>query len=390
MTERAPTRSGRKAGGGPRRPRRAARLARPAAHRLPRWAARLARPAGHRLPRWAALLAVVLAVGFLGVPALAGVPARLVEGCGDWIATAAVLELLSAVGFVVFFKLVFAARVSWRRGAPAGLRALGASTILPGGGLIGPGVGAWSASAEKPSLAQLARATVAFTVLASAPAAVTLATLGTLLWLGAPGGPHAAALTVLPASIAALVIAGVWVTGRASRRRRSVPRRGGVLGALANGGGAFGGGVADAQSLLGARDWKLLGSVAYFAFDGAALWAAFHAYGHTPPIAVIGMGYLVGSLAGALPLPAGLGAVDGGLIGALALYGAPLAPAAAAVLLYRGISLLLPLALGAAGWVWSPALSTAVDDGRRAHPVQRARARRRAAAAELVTARAES
>ena len=38
------------------------------------------------------------------------------------------------------------------------------------------------------------------------------------------------------------------------------------------------------------------------------------------------MGYLVGSLAGALPLPAGLGAVDGGLIGALALYGAPAAP----------------------------------------------------------------
>jgi hypothetical protein len=67
------------------------------------------------------------------------------------------------------------------------------------------------------------------------------------------------------------------------------------------------------------------------------------------------MGYLVGSLAAALPLPAGLGAVDGGLIGALVLYGSPAAPTAAAVLLYRGISLSLPIALGAIGWTCTPA-----------------------------------
>jgi uncharacterized membrane protein YbhN (UPF0104 family) len=61
------------------------------------------------------------------------------------------------------------------------------------------------------------------------------------------------------------------------------------------------------------------------------------------------MGYLVGSLAGALPLPGGLGALDGGLIGALVLYGSPVAPAAAAVLLYRGLSLAVPIVLGVIG-----------------------------------------
>jgi uncharacterized membrane protein YbhN (UPF0104 family) len=66
------------------------------------------------------------------------------------------------------------------------------------------------------------------------------------------------------------------------------------------------------------------------------------------------MGYLVGSLAGALPLPAGLGAVDGGMIGALVLYGAPVLPAAAAVLLFRGITLVLPAVLGALAWTWRP------------------------------------
>jgi hypothetical protein len=66
------------------------------------------------------------------------------------------------------------------------------------------------------------------------------------------------------------------------------------------------------------------------------------------------MGYLVGSLAGALPIPAGLGVLEGGLIGALVLYGAPAAPAAAAVLLYRGISLSVPIALGAFGCTRRP------------------------------------
>lgn len=340
----------------------------------------------HRWSHGAAFVAVAIAVAFVGVPALAGVPARLVEGCGDWIASAVVLELLSSAGFVVFFKLVFAAPVSWRHGVPAGLRALAATTILPAGGLIGPGVGAWSARAEKPSLAHLARSTVTFALLSSAPAAVALATLGTLLWLGLPGGPHQAALTILPASLAAAIIGMIWLAGHGLRRRRVPHPRGRLARAAGSGADA----VADAEALLRAGDWKLLGSLAYFAFDGAVLWAAFHAYGHTPPIAVIGMGYLVGSLAGALPLPAGLGAVEGGLIGALVLYGAPLAPAAAAVLLYRGITLSLPIALGAAGWMWSPAARTAA--GRRVRAVQGARARRggaAAAAADLATARAK-
>jgi hypothetical protein len=90
--------------------------------------------------------------------------------------------------------------------------------------------------------------------------------------------------------------------------------------------------------------------MAYYAFDNAVLWAAFHAYGNPPPLGVIVMGYLVGSLAAAAPVPGGVGAVEGGLIGALVLYGAPAAPAAGAVLLYRGISLGLALALGATAW----------------------------------------
>jgi hypothetical protein len=132
--------------------------------------------------------------------------------------------------------------------------------------------------------------------------------------------------------------------------------------ALAKPAGVLEDGLTEAHALVTAGDWKLGGAVAYYAFDNAVLWAAFHAYGRVPPVGVVVMGYLVGSLAGALPLPAGLGAVEGGLIGALVLYGAPAAPAAAAVLLYRGISLSLPAVLGAIGWTFStgaPARSAA-------------------------------
>lgn len=63
--------------------------------------------------------------------------------------------------------------------------------------------------------------------------------------------------------------------------------------------------------LLVAENWKLAGALAYYAFDNAVLWAAFHAYGGTPALEVVVMGYLVGSLGSTLPLPGGLGVAGG-------------------------------------------------------------------------------
>ena len=56
------------------------------------------------------------------------------------------------------------------------------------------------------------------------------------------------------------------------------------------------------------------------------------------------MGYLIGQLGGLLPLPGGIGGIDGGLFGALVVYGTPAATTAAAVLAYRVILFWLPLA----------------------------------------------
>jgi uncharacterized protein (TIRG00374 family) len=95
----------------------------------------------------------------------------------------------------------------------------------------------------------------------------------------------------------------------------------------------------------------IAGSIGYWAFDNAVLWASFHAFGHTPPITIVLMGYLIGQLGGLLPLPGGLGGIDGGLIGTLIVYGTPAAVTAAAVLVYRTILFWLPLLLGAAAFI---------------------------------------
>ena len=58
------------------------------------------------------------------------------------------------------------------------------------------------------------------------------------------------------------------------------------------------------------------------------------------------LGYLIGQLGGLLPIPGGIGGIDGGLIGALVVLGAPLAATAAAVLAYRAILFWLPLLIG--------------------------------------------
>ena len=58
----------------------------------------------------------------------------------------------------------------------------------------------------------------------------------------------------------------------------------------------------------------------------------FHAFGSPPPFTVIWMAYFVGMVGNLLPLPGGLGGVEGGMIGAFAAFGVDLDLAVLAVL----------------------------------------------------------
>jgi uncharacterized membrane protein YbhN (UPF0104 family) len=311
-----------------------------------------------------------IAAAFLAIPALVHVPGRLVTACAKWIALAAALELLSMLGFVLVFALVFGRRLNARQRIGAGLRALGAITVLPAGGLVGPVVAARTAVAPPAPLSALTQSTVALTILTTAPGLLVVGGLGFALWLGWPPGPHRALLTLPAAGVAVAIVAGAWLVGRPCRPRgthsherpRSHRRRHLIATAMTCHDGAV-----QARRLVADRNWKLAGAVGYYAFDNAVLWAAFQAYGRGPAVSVIVMGYLVGSLGALLPLPGGIGGVEGGLIGALVLYGSPAAPAAGAVLLYRGISLSLQVGLGALAWGVVPARWLRSAHRRRAH-----------------------
>jgi uncharacterized membrane protein YbhN (UPF0104 family) len=87
------------------------------------------------------------------------------------------------------------------------------------------------------------------------------------------------------------------------------------------------------------REPRLVGAVAYWAFDAAVLWALLHAFGAPPPLAVVALAYLVGQVANTVPLP---GTVSGGMAGVLIAFGVSAGLALPAVLAYRTVAVWLP------------------------------------------------
>jgi uncharacterized protein (TIRG00374 family) len=77
----------------------------------------------------------------------------------------------------------------------------------------------------------------------------------------------------------------------------------------------------------------------------------FHAFGSPPPFTVILMAYFVGTFGNLLPLPGGLGGVEGGMIGAFAAFGVEFNLAVLAVLSYRAVSFWLPTLPGAVAYL---------------------------------------
>lgn len=83
--------------------------------------------------------------------------------------------------------------------------------------------------------------------------------------------------------------------------------------------------------------------------QSVALYVAFGALGHTVPVAVVLFAIPLGNLAGAAPLPGGLGGIEAAFVAILApTTGIAAATVTAAVLIYRGVIYWLPVGLGGA------------------------------------------
>jgi len=336
-------------------------------------------PDRRRLALRVALGAGVVAAAALAVtslPGLGDVRARLADASLGWLALAMALEIASCLTCVVVFRAVFCRRLPWRLSYEVALAAQGTNVLLPSGGAGGLAVAAWALRRTGMPAERIGRRTVAFYLLTSAVNFATAAVAGALLALGVLSGGGSLGFTAGPALAAALAIAVVVALPRLlGSKAAGRPRSGRVGRALATTRVAFADGVRDAGLLVRSGNPHVIGgAIGYMAFDVAALAAAFAAIGHVPPIGVLLLAYVVGQLGNLIPLPGGVGGADGGLIAALALYGTPLAGAAAAVLAYRAFQLGLPALLGGLAVLRLPSVvERAPDTGQLCSPAPRSR-----------------
>lgn len=310
------------------------------------------------------VLFVLTVVAFLYfvLPRIAGLEdtwRRIEKGDPWWIALAVVFTVLSFAGYVVLFQRIYVGegmrKLRLAESYEITMAGLAATRLFAAGGAGGIALTAWALRRAGMRKREVADRSVGFLVLTHAVYMAALVIFGFGLRWGVFPGPDPWAMTVLPALLGLVVIGLVLLlaltpTDLASRLE-GWATRGGRLAHLAqraaNLPAALSAGVRLAITELRTGGWSLLGAVVFWGAQIATLWAAFRAFGESPPLAVLVVGFFVGMLGNLLPLPGGVGGVDGGMIGALTALGVDFGAAAVAVLTYRGLSYWLPTIPGA-------------------------------------------
>ena len=302
-------------------------------------------------------VAIVITTVVVAAPGLGELRARLAHASPGWLALAVGLELMSVLSYVLIFRTVFCPRMGWGFSSQIAMSELAANSLLPVSGAGGLALGAWALRRGGMDVEQIGRKTVALYFLTSLANVGLLIAFASLYAVGALGEDPNPALTyafggLAVASVLAVLAIPVVLRGlpqRASARGAAEGRIARAVGLVRR---SLVDGVPDAVLLLRRRSpGVLIGSFGTTAFDLAVLGAAFRAIGVSPPIGVLVLGYLIGMLGGNVPVPGGIGGVDGGLIGALTLLHEPLAATTIAVLTYHAISLWVPAVVGSVAFV---------------------------------------
>jgi uncharacterized protein (TIRG00374 family) len=200
----------------------------------------------------------------------------------------------------------------------------------------------------------VADTTLAFLILTYIPYIAAIIVCGLGLYFGIFPGEAPFTLTLLPAAIAAALLliglAMALVPTDLQRRVEGFARRRGRLGRaaqkLANAPAAASAGMRLAFEHARSGNLALVGAALFWGFQILVLWAAFRAFGDAPPWAVLVQAFFVGMLGNLLPLPGGVGGVEGGMIGALVAFDVDSGLAVVAVLVYRAFTFWLPLVPG--------------------------------------------
>jgi uncharacterized membrane protein YbhN (UPF0104 family) len=282
----------------------------------------------------AALVAAVLVLGG-PLETFADALRRAVAADPVWVGSAAAFELLSFGGYILLLWLVgsrASARLGLRESAEITLGGAAATRLLPTAGAGGAAMTLWALRRSGMGTRHAAGTLLTFLVIVYAVFLGALALSGSLLTLDGVGPP---ALTALPAALAALGIlvslaAAAWMPAEGTGRLRT-------------GGAVLGGAVRDAIEHVRSADPRLLGAVAWWAFDMAVLYGMLNAFGTAPPFAVVVLAYFLGQVANTVPVP---GAASGGLVGVLLAFGVAADLAIVSVLAYRAMAIWIPAPIG--------------------------------------------
>jgi putative heme transporter len=321
-------------------------------------------PTGRALVLLGLLVVVTISALYVLLPALAGLKStwsRLSQGDALWLVGAAVLEVLSFLSYVIVFRGVFAATVvlGWRQSYRITMAGVAATRLLAAAGAGGIVLTIWALNRLGVGRREIAAREATFLVLLYGVFMAVLVVGGVGLRTGVLPGPAPFGLTVVPAIFGATVITISLLSARlardvgtaAKRVRRAHRRVARLSRALATAPAALATGVRGAIAMTRARRPELLGAVGWWAFDIAVLFTSLRAFGGSPEVSIVVMSYFVGMLANTLPVPGGIGAVDGGMIGALVGFGVDAGLAIVGVLTYRLLAFWLPVVPGVVAYV---------------------------------------
>jgi uncharacterized protein (TIRG00374 family) len=321
----------------------------------------------------------LVALYFL-LPQIAGLEEtwhRLEDGSPFWLGLALLFTFGMFCGYVLLFHGVFARaaedRLSLRESYQICMAGLAATRLFSAGGAGGIVLTAWAMRRAGLARRVVADKTISFLVLTYLVYTVAMIVFGYGLRFGAFPGPDPFTMTVIPATLALIAtvlgLSIAFVPTDFERRLQRLALRHGRIGRmgqrLATLPATASSGVRDALQHLRSRDPALLGAIVYWACQIAVLWACFEAFGDSPPLAVLVLGFFVGMLGNLLPLPGGIGGVDGGMIGAFAAFNVDTGLAVVAVLAYRAFTFWLPTIPGVLAYLQ---LRKTVDRWRTARP----------------------
>jgi uncharacterized protein (TIRG00374 family) len=285
---------------------------------------------------------------------------RLDDAEPVWIVVAIGFNIVAYATYIALFKAVVggdALRLTWLETYEINMAGVAATLLFSAGGAGGIALTYWALRKAGMARRDVGRRMVAFVSLHYVFYPVALILFGILLRTGVLNGKDSVELTIIPAAVAGLLlIVGALIALIPSDIERRLTRFANSERShqLLRGAGkvpaTLGEGFRFALRLFAHPSrggLAVVGAAGFWAASIGVLWASFHAFGVHVPLAVVVQGYFLGMVANLFPLaPAGVGAVDAGMIGAFVLFGIPEETVFPAVLIFRLVSFWMPIPPG--------------------------------------------